>query len=151
MSKAIADVMTRDPYAISPQTVAREAARIMLEQDIGAVPVVEDGVLRGIVTDRDLVLRVVAAGLDPNATKVEEVATADLHFAAPNETLDEALTRMSTWRIRRLPVVESDKLVGMLAQADVVHALADKKAGQMVDEISRPGETPFRHQEVGIG
>ncbi|HWB22922.1 MAG TPA: CBS domain-containing protein [Gaiellaceae bacterium] len=150
MSKAVAEVMTADPYTISPQTAASEAARIMLERDVGSVPVVEDGHLLGIVTDRDLALRVVAAGRDPNTTKVEEIATADLHSAGPDDSLDEAFDRMSIWRIRRLPVVESDRLVGMLAQADVVHALKDKKAGRLVEEISRPGKPAFRMQEVGI-
>jgi predicted transcriptional regulator len=68
----------------------------------------------------------------------------------PNEPLDDVLERMATWRVRRLPVVESEKLVGMLAQADLVHELKDKKAGQLVDEISQPGEVSYRSQEVGL-
>jgi CBS domain-containing protein len=151
MTKTVADVMSVDPRTVSPQTVVREAAKIMLGEDIGSVPVVDqDGMLVGIITDRDIAIRVVANGLDPGMTPVGEVASSDLHAAEPQESLDDAYDRMTTWRIRRLPVVESQRLVGMLAQADLVHELKDKKAGQLVDEISQPGDPSFRHQAVGI-
>ncbi len=151
MTKTVAEVMTNDPLSVSRHALAVDAARIMLEHDIGSLPVVEDGQLLGIVTDRDLALRVVAAGLDPNTTRVEDVATSDLHPATPDDSLDDVYERMTTWRVRRLPVVGSNALlIGMVAQADLVHELKDKKAGQLVDEISRPGEPSYRQPEIGI-
>lgn len=152
MSKTVASVMTSDPYIVTRDASVVDAATMMRDQNIGSVPIVENGYLLGIVTDRDLALRVVAEGLDPRTTKVEKIATANLHSAAPDESLDEVYERMAIWRIRRLPVVEGDgMLVGMIAQADLVHELKDKKAGQLVDEISQPGDPVYGHQEIGIG
>ena len=151
MSKSVASAMTSDPYVVSKQATVADAARIMRDRNIGSVPVVDNGYLLGIVTDRDLAVRVVAEGLDAMTTKVESIATANLHSAAPDESLDDVYERMAIWRVRRLPVVENDgRLVGMLAQADLVHELKDKKAGQLVDEISQPGDTFYGRQEVGI-
>jgi len=151
MSKTVASVMTGDPYSVTRKTPATEVAAIMRDQNIGSIPVVEEGYLLGLVTDRDLAVRVVAEGLNPRTTMVEQIATANLHSASPDESLDDVYERMSIWRIRRLPVVENGRLVGMIAQADVVHELKDKKAGQLVDEISQPGGGFFGRQEVGIG
>jgi CBS domain-containing protein len=143
--------MTNDPYVVERDSSVVDAAVIMRDQDVGSVPVVEQGRLLGIVTDRDIALRVVAPGRDPATTRVCEIATSNLHSAAPDESLDDVYERMSIWRIRRLPVVEHDgTLVGMIAQADLVHELKDKKAGQLVDEISQPGGTFYTSPEVGI-
>jgi CBS domain-containing protein len=152
MNKRVAEVMTADPRTVTRQDSIVAAAKVMLEEDVGSVPVAEDGYLLGIVTDRDIALRVVAAGRDPQTVQVEEVATPDPHYASPEESLDDVYERMSIWRIRRLPVVEGDRLVGMLAQADIVHELKDKKAGHLVDEISRPGQVPYAYgrRDVGI-
>ena len=151
MSKTVADVMTTNPSKVSRLATATDAAKIMREQDIGSVPVVEHDSLVGIVTDRDIAVRVVAAGRDPNATRVEEIATPEPRAVEPGGSLDEACERMAIWRIRRLPVVEGEHLVGMLAQADLVHELKDKKAGQLVDEISHPDDASYYGwQEVGL-
>ena len=96
-------------------------------------------------------LRVIASGLDPSTTAIEEIATPDPRYASPDESLDAAVERMAAWRVRRLPVVENDRIVGILSQADLVHEVKDRKAGQLVDEISRPGQAAYRRQEVGIG
>jgi CBS domain-containing protein len=151
MSKTVGEAMTVDPRTVSRLAAAVDAAKIMLEEDVGSVPVVDDGSLVGIVTDRDIALRVVAEGRDPRTTYVQEIATPDPHCAAPDEPLEDAYERMAAWRIRRLPIVEDDRLVGMLAQADLVHELKDKKAGQLVEEISQPGQTPYGRHEAGIG
>jgi CBS domain-containing protein len=151
MSKTVGDAMTRSPRFVSRRATAAEAARTMLEADVGSLPVVdESGFLAGIVTDRDIVLRVVATGRDPSATAIEEIATADPRYASPDESLDEAAERMAAWRIRRLPVIEFDRIVGILSQADLVHEVKDRKAGQVVDEISTPGQAAYVRQEVGI-
>jgi CBS domain-containing protein len=149
MTKSVADVMSADPRVIVRTAAVIEAAMIMLEEDVGSVPVVEeDGTLAGIVTDRDIALRVVAAGRDPGTTYVEDVATADPHCAELDESLDDAYERMAIWRIRRLPVVADNRVVGMLAQADLVHEMKDKKAGQLVEEISQPGQPSYGKQET---
>ena len=150
MSKTVSDVMTGEPRTVSPEATVADAAKKMLEEDVGSLPVLDDGLVVGIVTDRDLALRVVATGRDPRLTTVQEIATPDPHVAWPGETLDEAYERMAAWRVRRLPVVDDGHLVGILSQADLVHELKDKKAGQLVDEISQPGESFFGKQEVGI-
>jgi CBS domain-containing protein len=144
--------MPTTPRTASPVASAVDAAKIMLEEDVGSVPIVNsDGMLVGIVTDRDIALRVVAPGRDPQKTYVEEIATAHPHCAMPDESLDDAYEKMAAWRIRRLPVVDEDQhLIGMLAQADLVHELKDKKAGQLVEEISQPGEPPYVTQDVGL-
>jgi CBS domain-containing protein len=151
MSTTVADAMTTDPATVTRRTTAAEVARLMRDQDVGAVPIVDGPALVGIVTDRDLALRVVAEGLDPTTTYVEEIATPEPRAAQAGEALDLAYERMAAWRVRRLPVVDGKRLVGMLAQADLVHELKDKKAGQLVDEISQPGQIPYGSREVGLG
>jgi CBS domain-containing protein len=151
MSKSVADAMTERPHTISRRATAVEAAKAMLDDDVGSLPVLDDdGFLAGIITDRDIALRVVAAGRDPNTTTMEEIATPEPHAAGPEESLDEAVERMAAWRIRRLPVVENGQIVGILSQADLVHEVKDRKAGQLVDEISQPGQVAYGRQEVGI-
>jgi CBS domain-containing protein len=139
MRKTVRDAMSVSPQTVSGSTSAVEAARLMEAEDVGSLPVVEqDDVLVGIVTDRDIALRVVAAGRDPRQTKVGEIYTDKPSCAYPDQPLDEALDQMAYRRVRRLPVIDNDRLVGMLAQADVVHEVKDKKAGQLVEEISQP-------------
>lgn len=151
MGRTVAEVMHGDPRTVSRDSRVMDAARIMLDDDIGSVPVVDGDRPVGIITDRDIAIRVVAAGLDPATTAVGEVASSDLHCATPDELLEDAFEQMSAWQIRRLPVVEDDRLVGIVAQADLVHELKDKQAGRLVDEISKPGERAYRQQTVGIG
>ena len=142
MAKTVREAMTASPRTVSPSTTAVEAARVMDEEDVGSLPVVEqDDALVGIVTDRDIALRVVAAARDPQTTTVGDICTKELSYAYPDEPLDEALEQMAYRQIRRLPVVDDDRLVGILAQADVAHEVKDKKAGQLVEEISQPAHS----------
>ena len=137
MRKLVRDAMTPNPRTIGGGASALEAARLMEQADVGAIPVVDsDDILVGIVTDRDIALRVVAAGKDPRTTIVGDIATTTVSPAYPNEPLDDALEQMAYRQVRRLPVIEDDRVVGMLAQADMVHELKDKQAGRLVDEIS---------------
>jgi CBS domain-containing protein len=151
MARTVAEVMHADPRTVSRDSRVVDVARMMAEDDIGSVPVVDGDTVVGMLTDRDIALRVVAAGLDPRTTAVGEVASSDVHFATPDASLDDVFEQMSAWQIRRLPVVEDNRLVGIVAQADLVHELTDKKAGRLVDEISKPGEPSYRNQTVGIG
>jgi CBS domain-containing protein len=137
MAKSIRDVMTRNPRSVETNASVVEAARLMKEEDVGIAPVVEGGRLVGAITDRDIVLRVVVEGKDPQSTTVREIASTDLVTVDPQQDLDEALRLMARHQIRRLPVVEEDgKLVGVLAQADVAREADEKKTGEMVEEIS---------------
>jgi CBS domain-containing protein len=137
MGKVVRDAMTPNPRTIQRDESVIEAAKIMEEADVGSIPVVDaDQILLGMVTDRDIALRVVATGRDPQTTTVGEIATNNVSPAYPDEPLEEALDQMAYRQVRRLPVIEDDRVVGILAQADMVHELKDKQAGRLVDEIS---------------
>jgi CBS domain-containing protein len=140
----INEVMTGRPRAVTPQTSVREAARLMEEEDVGSLPVVEDGVrLVGIVTDRDVALRVVGGGLDPEGTRVSDVATTDVATLTPDHDLDDALQLMARAQVRRVPIVaRENELVGMLAQADIARATKDKSTGEVIEAISQPPGGP---------
>jgi CBS domain-containing protein len=137
--KRVRDAMTANPRTVQWRASVLEAAKAMEEEDVGSIPVVDsDGLLVGMITDRDIVLRVVAAGREPGSTAVEDVATRDVSPTYADESLDEALQQMAHHQVRRLPVIEDDRVVGILAQADVAQEAKDKKAGQLVEEISHP-------------
>jgi predicted transcriptional regulator len=123
--------------------MVREAAQIMEDEDLGSLPVVQGTRLTGIVTDRDIALRVVGRGLDANATTVSQVASTDIVAATPDQDLDEALKLMARARVRRLPIVVREyELVGMLSQADIARAASDKTVGEVVEAISQPPRGP---------
>jgi CBS domain-containing protein len=134
--------MTPGVRAVAPTDSVTEAAQAMKEQDVGSLPVVEGESLVGIVTDRDIVVRAVAEGVDPRTATVGDVTSGDLVTVEPDEDLDDALKLMAQHRIRRLPVVEDGRLVGVVAQADVALEANDKDAGEMLAEISQPSSTP---------
>lgn len=115
----VRDVMTRDPRTVAPDTSCREAARLMRDEDAGVMPVVENGRVVGIVTDRDLAMRIVAEGRDTN-TPVREVMSGDVHVCTPDDRLVDAVRIMGEENVRRLPVVDrDDRLRGMLSMTDV--------------------------------
>jgi CBS domain-containing protein len=133
---SIRDVMTSNPKSCETSTTVVEAARVMAQEDVGPVPVVEGERVVGIVTDRDIVVRVVAEGRDPNSTTIGEIASSDLVTVEPDTNLDEALRLMAQNQVRRLPVVERERLVGIVAQADVARAADEEKTGEVVQQIS---------------
>jgi CBS domain-containing protein len=137
MHKSIQEAMTPNPTTIEQRAPAREAARIMKTEDVGALPIAEDGKLVGMITDRDLAIRVLAEGKDAD-TPVIEIASKDVVTVDPQQTLEEAARLMAEHQVRRLPVVEEDgRLVGILAQADVAEAGHDALTGEVVQQISR--------------
>jgi len=142
VSTKVRDAMTPGVRAVAPTDSVTEAAQAMKEQDVGSLPVVEGESLVGIVTDRDIVVRAVAEGVDPRTATVGDVTSGDLVTVEPDEDLDDALKLMAQHRIRRLPVVEDGRLVGVVAQADVALEANDKDAGEMLAEISQPSSTP---------
>ena len=134
----ISDLMTQNPRTTTPDAGVIEAARIMRDDDVGLVPVVDGDRLVGTLTDRDIAIRVVAEGRDPNSTQVRDIASTDLVTIDPQQDLDEALRLMAQHQVRRLPVVEEDgRLVGIVAQADVARHGDDSQTGQVVEQISR--------------
>ena len=141
MAKSVRDVMTPSVRTVSPTQSLVEAAEVMKGEDVGSVPVVEEGRLTGILTDRDIVTRAVAERRDPQSVRVNEVASRELVTVEPEQDLDEARALMARHQVRRLPVVEEGQLVGMLAQADVALEAKEKQVGETVEEISKPTST----------
>lgn len=137
--RRVENVMTANPRSVDPDTDVGEAARILRDENVGSLPVVRDGRVTGIVTDRDLAIRVLAEGRDPGSTRVADVVSGEPVTVRADQGLDEALRLMAHHQLRRLIVVEdSDRLVGILAQADVALTGDEERAGEVVEEISRP-------------
>jgi CBS domain-containing protein len=137
MGQVIREAMTTPPKSVESSTSVVDAARMMEAENVGSVPVVEGGKLAGMITDRDIAVRVVGGGKDPQSTTVGEIASRELVTVDPQQDLDEALRLMAQHQVRRLPVVEEDgRLVGILAQADVAREGDDRATGQMVQQIS---------------
>lgn len=139
--KTCADVMTKDPVCALPEDSVRKVAEVMRSQDIGPVPIVDSldrRLLVGIVTDRDLALKVVAEGRDPDTTHVGDVMTRDLVSCRQDDDLSRALHAMANMQLRRIPVVDDQgRIVGIIAQADVAIRLDEPaKTAEVVKEIS---------------
>jgi CBS domain-containing protein len=139
--KKCSDVMTRNPVCCLPGDLVVKAARLMQSEDIGSIPVIENEAgknLVGIVTDRDLALRIVAEGRPATSTKVEEVMTRDVITCHMDDDVQKAMDAMSGHQLRRIPVVDDDyKIVGIIAQADVAtRAGQPQKTAEVVKEIS---------------
>ena len=138
MSGNIRELMTEEPHALASSATVMEAARLMRDEDMGIVPVVDGDKLVGTVTDRDIAIRVVAEGRYPETVTVGEIASRELVTIDPQQELDEALRLMARHQVRRLPVVEEDgKLVGIVAQADIARNASDAQTGDLVEDISR--------------
>lgn len=137
----VTSVMTPNPASCSPETSLREVARLMLQNDCGEIPVVDPTQrLLGVITDRDIVIRVVAEGRDTNSVRVSEVMTTPVTSVTTDAGLAHVIEVMETRQIRRVPVIDQDgKLVGIVAQADIALTGKDKKTGSVVEEVSRPG------------
>jgi CBS domain-containing protein len=134
----IRDLMTENPSSCAGSTPVVEAAKVMAREDVGSVPVVDGGRLVGVVTDRDLVVRVLAEGRNPDATTVGEVASSDVATLSPDDSLDDALKLLAGHQVRRLPIVEDDQLVGIVAQADIARHADEVQTGEVVEQISKP-------------
>ena len=140
MANSVRDAMTADPRSIGKSVSVVEAARLMREQDIGSLPITDDEKLVGMITDRDITMRVVAEAADPKVTSVEDVYSQDLVSVEPDNDLGEALRLMARHQVRRLPVVENGRLVGIVAQADIALRANETRTGELVEAISAPSE-----------
>jgi CBS domain-containing protein len=138
MAKTVREVMTSKLCSIDTDKTVTYAAKMMRDEDVGIAPIVEGDRLVGVLTDRDIAVRVVAEGRDPEQVKVTEVASRDVVTLDPQQDLDEALRLMARHQVRRLPVVEEDgRLVGVVAQGDVAQQGDDARTGEVVEQISR--------------
>jgi CBS domain-containing protein len=133
----VKEVMSSKPKTCTPDASIIDVAKLMAKEDVGPVPIVQDDRLVGLVTDRDLVLRVLAEGRDPKSMRAADVASSDLVTVSPDDDLDRALQLLAKNQVRRLPVVEGGRLVGIVAQRDIALQGQDRETGQVVEEISR--------------
>jgi CBS domain-containing protein len=130
--------MTRNPRTIERSTSLADAASLMRDEDTGVVPIVESERLVGVLTDRDIAIRAVAEGRDPQKTNAGEIASTKLVTIDPQQSIDEAMRLMSQHQVRRLPVTEEDgKLVGIVSQADLALHVSDERIGETVSNISQ--------------
>ena len=131
--RLVSDVMTAMPETVTPETTLDEAARRMRDGDIGDVLVTDEtgGELQGIVTDRDITIRAVAAGSDPSTTTVASVLSSDLQSVAPSDAIQIAAARMRSANVRRLPVLEAGRPVGIVSLGDL--AIATDSGATLAD------------------
>jgi CBS domain-containing protein len=133
----IREIMTADVTTAELNSTLEEIATIMRHEDIGAVPILDDGELAGIVTDRDIVVRCVAEGRDPGECCAEDVLTEGLVTISPDDDVNDAAAIMSRNQIRRLPVLQDGKLVGVVSLGDIaVKESNDEVSGDALEEIS---------------
>jgi CBS domain-containing protein len=142
MVSTVREAMTEDPRSIGPSATVVEAAQVMRDEHIGSLPITDGNTLVGMITDRDITTRVVAEAADLASTSVGDVYSQDLVSVEPDKDLEEALQLMARHQVRRLPVVEGGRLVGIVAQADIALILSEdeKKTGELVEAISERSE-----------
>jgi CBS domain-containing protein len=134
----VRELMTKQPATVEPDATLGEVATLMKQEDCGSIPVVEGGRLVGIVTDRDIVVRGVAAGVDPKTQRVSKVMSSDPVTVGPDDDVAEAEKKMADRQIRRMPVVEGGRLVGIIVTAQIARAGSDGEVGKTLKEISEP-------------
>jgi CBS domain-containing protein len=143
--KRVQDVMTPDVEVVSPNDTLKDVADRMRTLNVGAIPVCDGERLQGILTDRDIVVRAVAQGIDCNATPVSRVLTDEVEWIYADEDLSTAAERMREEQIRRLLVVDRDKkLVGILSLGDIATATSEHETGRTLEGISEPSQ-PMTH------
>jgi CBS domain-containing protein len=137
MTKA-RDIMTRDPACVRTSDTVLDAAKRMAELSVGAMPICgEDNQLKGMLTDRDIVVKVLAEGKDPRAIRAGDLMQGEAVTIGADDDANEIFRTMSQYQVRRLPVIDGHDLVGIVAQADVARALDNPQVGDLVDAISR--------------
>lgn len=137
------EIMTQNPTCCVPSDTAARAAQIMKTDDVGPVPIVDNygnNLLVGIVTDRDLALKVVAEGKDPSSMRLENIMSRSLVTCSPDDDIHDAMRKMSDNQVRRIPIVDNERrLIGIIAQADVARHASEQQVGGVVEDISSPG------------
>jgi len=134
----VRELMTPDPEHLSADDTLVTAAQRMRDADVGSLPICDaDGQVTGIITDRDIVVKCVAESGDPATATVGSIASEMVYTVGPDDQIENALSVMEDHQVRRLPIVEDGKLVGMLAQADVARTMSEPRVGEVVEEISK--------------
>ena len=139
MTQKVREVMTPKPVTLDAGSPVSEAARVMNESDIGDVIVLDNAKICGVVTDRDIVVRVVAEGKDASSTKLADICSRDLVGISPDDTVDEAVRLMRDRAIRRLPVIENGKPVGIVSIGDL--AMERDADSALADISAAPGNS----------
>lgn len=134
----VSEIMTTRIVSVAPGASVRDAAQLMSRNNIGAVPVVEGETVRGMLTDRDIVLRCVSQDRDTAATRVSDICSDGAVAVRPQDPVSSAMRLMSSEQVRRLPVVDNGKLVGMLSFADIAREKAGMEVAQSISDISMP-------------
>ena len=139
MSKTAKDVMTSPCECVGESETVADAAKKLSDMNVGSMPICgDDDKLKGMLTDRDIVVKVIAAGKDPAGTKVSELAEGVPVTISEDDSVEDALEAMSENQVRRLPVLDGDKkLAGIVSQADVAKEVEDHKVGDLVAAISK--------------
>lgn len=136
----VSDAMTRGAVTAKPDETLVAVAKRMADEDLGFMPVGDETRLLGMITDRDIVVRAIAAGRDPNACTVSDVMTRDVRYCYEDEDLDHVVQNMGDLQVRRLPVVDRDKrLVGVVSLADSALDHDTEQAGIALSGIAEPG------------
>jgi CBS domain-containing protein len=131
------DIMTSGTEHLDVDKTAADAAKQLAKDGIGSVAVCDaDGQLVGVVSDRDIVVKVIAESRDPEATKLVDLVQGEAVTIGADDSLDEAIRTMADHKVRRLPVIDGDRLVGMVSQADIARACPPDKVGELVAAIS---------------
>jgi CBS domain-containing protein len=138
----VKDIMTKNPETVSPGTYIGDVAGLMRDLDVGIVPVVNDDELLGVITDRDITIRVTAAGLNPFEVTVQDFTSPNPVTVSPDDSLGKARDLMAEHQIRRLLVTEGSKLVGIVSLGDLAtkDRAKDAATGEVLEEISEPSK-----------
>lgn len=135
----VRDIMTKNPETVTPGTTVADVARLMRDLDVGIVPVTDDNELKGVITDRDITIRVTAAGLSPFEVTVQDFISPNPVSVSPDDNADKARELMSDNQIRRLLVTDGGKLVGIISLGDLAtRDTKDTATGEALEEISEP-------------
>ena len=137
MAQTARDIMTKDPRIMKVDDCAADIAKVLADEDIGSVIICDGDRLQGMVTDRDLAVGVLAKGKDPRScTAGDLVDSQEVVTIGADDSIDEAIDTMKSHAVRRLPVIDGNKVVGIVAQADIAKVANDDQVGRLVEIIS---------------
>ena len=137
MAKKARDIMTGSPECVGENDSITDASKKLAKLDIGAMPICgEDNRLKGMLTDRDIAIKVLAEDRDPSSTTAGELAQGKPVTIGADDSIDEAITTMADHKVRRLPVIDGHDLVGIISQADIANNVDEEQVGRLVDIIS---------------